>query len=148
MVRGSRHPSPPALGALVCVALATLLSLALHAQLLPDPAGSFTITRFGHLHAWAYEALRLHLANGDPALQTAHAGYPWLREARFIGVPGAAVAWSLRPLLGPVVEVSISEDGVLTRILDMSGHISPWLYVLASVFVVSRAVTSIWGHKS
>ncbi len=51
-------------------------------------------------------------------------------------------------ILRPLTEVLISSNGVLTQILALSGRVSPWLYILLGVAILSRTVTRIWGQKS
>ena len=68
---------------------------------------------------------------------------PVLIVVYFLAFPADLVA-----LIGPLTEVLISADGVLTQVLKMSVQVSPWLYVLLSVVVLSRTVTGIWGRKS
>ena len=36
----------------------------------------------------------------------------------------------------------------LAELLELSGAVSPWLYMLLGVFILSKTVTRIWGHKS
>ncbi len=67
---------------------------------------------------------------------------PALIVVYFLAFPGDLA------ILRPLTEVLISSDGVLTQILALSGRLSPWLYMLLSVAIVSRAVTRIWGQKS
>jgi len=45
-------------------------------------------------------------------------------------------------------EVLILASAALTKVLALSGDVSPWLYMLLSVVILSRTVTRIWGHKS
>ena len=36
----------------------------------------------------------------------------------------------------------------LTRLLVVSRAVSPWLYILLGVLILSRSVTHVWGRKS
>jgi len=54
----------------------------------------------------------------------------------------------LEVLIAPVTEVLTSVADALARVLALTREVSPWLYILASVFILSKTVTSIWGHKS
>lgn len=51
-------------------------------------------------------------------------------------------------LVVPLTEVLTSVADALARVLALTSAVSPWLYVLAGVFILSRTVTSIWGRKS
>jgi hypothetical protein len=51
-------------------------------------------------------------------------------------------------IIGPVTDVLILVSTVLTKVLAMSGVVSPWLYILLSVMILSRTLIRIWGHKS
>jgi len=54
----------------------------------------------------------------------------------------------LKVLIGPPTEVLTLASGALAKVLALSREISPWLYILLGVAVLSRTVTRIWGHKS
>ncbi|MHC4166950.1 MAG: hypothetical protein ACYSWQ_08335 [Planctomycetota bacterium] len=54
----------------------------------------------------------------------------------------------LEVLIAPVTEVLNSVADALARVLALTSAVSPWLYILAGVFILSKTVTSIWGHKS
>ncbi|UCE46790.1 MAG: hypothetical protein JSW47_14395 [Phycisphaerales bacterium] len=54
----------------------------------------------------------------------------------------------LEVLIAPLTEVLTPAGAALSRIFGFSSDVSPWLYILASVFILSRTVTRIWGHKS
>jgi hypothetical protein len=54
----------------------------------------------------------------------------------------------LEALITPFVEVLIGAGAVLSRILTFTRDVSPWLYILAGVFIISKTVTGIWGQKS
>lgn len=54
----------------------------------------------------------------------------------------------LEALITPVTEVLTSVADALARVLALTSAVSPWLYILAGVFILSRTVTSIWGRKS
>ena len=51
-------------------------------------------------------------------------------------------------LIGPVTDVLMLASASLTKVMALSGVVSPWLYILLSVVVVCKTVTRIWGHKS
>ena len=54
----------------------------------------------------------------------------------------------LEAFVTPFVEVLIAAGAALSRILTFTRDVSPWLYILAGVFILSKTVTRIWGHKS
>jgi hypothetical protein len=54
----------------------------------------------------------------------------------------------LEVLIGPVTELLNSVADALARVLALTSAVSPWLYILAGVFILSKTVTSIWGRKS
>ena len=54
----------------------------------------------------------------------------------------------LEVLIAPVTEVLTSVAAGLAELLELSGAVSPWLYMLLGVFILSKTVTRIWGHKS
>jgi hypothetical protein len=54
----------------------------------------------------------------------------------------------LKGLIGLVTDVLILASAALTEVLALSSAVSPWLYILLSVMILSRTITRIWGHKS
>lgn len=68
---------------------------------------------------------------------------PALIVVYFIVVPN-----DLKVLIGPLVEVLTLAVTALSKVLALSGFVSPWLYMLASVVILSKTATSIWGRKS
>lgn len=54
----------------------------------------------------------------------------------------------LEVLIAPLTELLNSVADVLARVLALTSAVSPWLYILAGVFILSKTVTSIWGRKS
>lgn len=51
-------------------------------------------------------------------------------------------------LIAPLAAVLTPAGAALSRILTFTRDVSPWLYILAGVFILSKTVTRIWGHKS
>ena len=54
----------------------------------------------------------------------------------------------LKGLIGLVTDVLILTSVALNEVLALSSAVSPWLYILLSVVILSRTVTRIWGHKT
>jgi len=54
----------------------------------------------------------------------------------------------LEALVEPVTEVLLLAIAALTKVLAMSGVVSPWLYILLSVLIIAKTVTRIWGPKA
>jgi len=101
----SRRPPQPAAAAVFAAALAAVaVALVCGALLWPLPiqlGESYAPSAFGAAHAWGFDHL-WQAITGRALTPTAAVGYPWLREARFIGWVPAALSWPLRPLLGPL----------------------------------------------
>lgn len=57
---------------------------------------------YGATHAWSANHLLESLIAGQNPHSISDLGYPWIREARFIGWAPAIASWPLNPLLGPV----------------------------------------------
>jgi len=54
----------------------------------------------------------------------------------------------LEVFIAPVTEVLTSIAAALAELLELSNAVSPWLYILLGVFILSKTVTRIWGRKS
>ncbi len=54
----------------------------------------------------------------------------------------------LKGLIGLVTDVLILTSAALNEVLALSSAVSPWLYILLSVVILSRTVTRIWGRKT
>ena len=59
-----------------------------------------------------------------------------------------AFSADLEVLIGPLTELLNSIADALARVLALTSAVSPWLYILLSVMILSKTVTRIWGHKS
>jgi len=99
----SRLPLLAVAGSSLLLALVLSWPLALHL------GGWFRPSTFGASHAWAAEHLGQALLGGEPVHLTSQAGYPWLREARYIGWGLLPVIWSLRTLLSPLAAHQVVE---------------------------------------
>ena len=102
-------PAPPGrhLPALAAFG-APLLALVALSWPLPLHLGSWhALTAFGDSHAWVLDLLGRHLARGEFPTQTAEAGYPVLRDLRFIGLAPLAAALPLRALFGTLAAANL-----------------------------------------
>ena len=132
---------------LFCVAVAC----GLHWPLPLGLTTHWTPTAYGATHTWAAD----HLLSSLLALENPHwisdLGYPWIREARFIGWVPSMVSWPLNPLLGPVgafqtvVLLSVGLSGVLAaRLILKLTHCAPELASMGGVlFALSPYQLSI-----
>ncbi len=83
----------------LCLLLLLGMSLALAWPLPLCPGSCFRPNTFGASHAWGGQHLWYALLHQDGPGATARAGYPWLREARFIGWVPLLATWPLRPFI-------------------------------------------------
>lgn len=82
--------------------LAFAVVTALLWPLLPHLTSHHTPTAFSASHAWVAEHLWRALIGEQTHSPTADAGYPFLREARYIGWVPTLATWLFRPFLGPI----------------------------------------------
>ncbi len=87
---------------LAVFALALAVTCALFWPLPVALRGAYAPSAFGASHAWVFDHLWRGVSGETALHETARAGYPWIRQARFIGWAPAALSWPLRPLLGPL----------------------------------------------
>lgn len=83
-------------------AIAFVVVIALLWPLAPRLTTHHTPTAFSASHAWVAEHLWRALTGEHTHSPTADAGYPFLREARYIGWVPSVATWFFRPLLGPI----------------------------------------------
>jgi hypothetical protein len=62
--------------------------------------------------------------------------------AYFVVFPDDAVA-----LLAPIASLAEAVAAPLATLLDLTCHVSPWLYGLAAVAMIAWAVVRVWGGR-
>lgn len=91
--------------------LAFVLSLMMSCALVwPLPLGlgtHFTPSAYGATHAWTADHLLQSLLSGTDPHSLSTLGYPWIREAQFIGWAPILASWPLRLALGPLAAFQI-----------------------------------------
>jgi len=85
-------------------------------------------------HAWVANHLFDSLSSGSNPHQVYELGYPWIREARFIGWVPAIASWPLRPLFGPLGAYQLIcllsfpfSAWMATRWIESQSKCSPWM---------------------
>jgi hypothetical protein len=87
-------------------ALCFIISIVFTCALMwPLPLGlntHFTPSAYGLTHAWSADYLFQSLTSGTNPHSISSLGYPWIRQAQFIGWGPAIASWPFRGLLGPL----------------------------------------------
>ncbi len=96
----SRRAAWLAMLAAAGLALAVLVSLTW--PLVLEPGSTLPISSFGPSQAWSLRIVPDSLAAGELALRTREAGWPWLRESRYLGWAPLLAGSLLRPVLSPL----------------------------------------------
>jgi hypothetical protein len=92
----NRHPYA------LCFAISIAFSFAL---MWPLPLGldtHFTPTAYGLTHVWAADHILQSLFSGTDPHSISTLGYPWIRQAQFIGWGPTIASWPLRVFMGPL----------------------------------------------
>jgi hypothetical protein len=110
----NRHPYT------VTIVLSILLSCALFWPLPLGLGTHYTPSAYGTTHAWAADHLLQSLLSGTNPHSLSTLGYPWIREAQFIGWAPTLASWPLRIALGPLAAFQVT----LILSLPFSGFVA------------------------
>jgi hypothetical protein len=89
----------------------------------PLPLGlgtHYTPSAYGASHAWTAEHLLQNLLSGTDPHSLSTLGYPWIREAQFIGWAPTFASWPLRLVLRPLAAFQV----ILILSLPFSGFVA------------------------
>jgi hypothetical protein len=119
---------------LLAFLLGTLLVMGLCWPLPLGLGTHWTPSAYATTHAWAAGHLFDSLLAGSNPHEIYTLGYPWIREARFIGWAPAIASWPLRPLLGTlgafqlITLLSLPFSAwIAGRLIQQSSGWSPWM---------------------
>jgi hypothetical protein len=124
--------------------LAFVLSVILSCALVwPLPLGlgtHFTPSAYGATHAWTADHLLQSILHGTDPHSLSSLGYPWIREAQFIGWAPTVASWPLRLVLGPlaafqlIVLLSLPFSALLAgKFIQRIGDCSPAIAAPAGI---------------
>lgn len=120
-----------------CFVFCVVVACALHWPLPLGLTSHWTPTAYGATHAWTADHLLQSLISLENPHRVSDLGYPWIREARFIGWAPTIASWPLHPILGPagafqaVVFLSVGLSGALAarliqKLTDCAPRSAAW----------------------